>query len=142
MVAAPGSQPSVQWLPFILEAGDVAIVGPTYGEYVGVASDKLPPGRCWFADKIPKTARHVVVCQPNNPDGRTYPRGVVVLSEQLQTRAGGYLIVDEAFTDVDPQSSSFPIREQRVSLCCVPWASSSLAGMRVGFAVTDGSLAA
>lgn len=32
VVAAPGSQAIIQWLPFMLEAGEVAIVGPTYGE--------------------------------------------------------------------------------------------------------------
>ena len=146
VVAAPGSQAIIQWLPFILEAGDVAIVGPTYGEYALAwrRTNCHPVSMVDSLHKIPKTARHVVVCQPNNPDGRTYPREVLLsLSEQLQTRAGGYLIVDEAFADVDPQSSLVPDSGTAGLVVLRSMGKFfGLAGMRVGFAVTDGSLAA
>ena len=33
VVCASGSQAIIQWLPFVVPAGEVAIVGPTYGEY-------------------------------------------------------------------------------------------------------------
>jgi cobalamin biosynthetic protein CobC len=61
-------------------------------------------------DDIPGTdgADIIVVVNPNNPDGRTFPPAKLIdLSRSLAAR-GGFLVVDEAFADVDPEGSVIP----------------------------------
>ncbi|MEM8546736.1 MAG: aminotransferase class I/II-fold pyridoxal phosphate-dependent enzyme, partial [Pseudomonadota bacterium] len=51
----------------------------------------------------------VVICNPNNPDGRRYdPDRLQHASAQLAAR-GGWLIVDEAYADLDPDTSLAPL---------------------------------
>ncbi|KMO31271.1 L-threonine-O-3-phosphate decarboxylase, partial [Methylobacterium variabile] len=83
----------------------------------------------------------VVVVNPNNPDGRIVPpRDLATAAARLAAR-GGWLVVDEAFADLDPVES----------LCgAVPPAglvlrsfgkTYGLAGLRLGFAVAAEPLA-
>ena len=68
---APGTQALIQWLPRLAPPGPVAIMGPTYGEHaltwrtagheVVALSD---------SGNLPERARHAVIVNPNNPDGR------------------------------------------------------------------------
>ncbi len=107
IAAAAGTQALIQVLPYLAAPGPVAIVGPTYSEHAlawrnaghpVIAIDNL--------DACPESAVHAVVVNPNNPDGRVTDRAALTrIAAQLKGR-GGWLVVDEAFADVDPAISA------------------------------------
>jgi cobalamin biosynthesis protein CobC len=136
VVAAPGTQALIQWLPRIFPARRVGVLGFTYQEHE----------TCWRAAGADVTTVAALsdlaafdvglVVNPNNPDGRTVaPDALAAIAGTLAGR-GGRLIVDEAFMDVlGWQSSLVP---------CLPAAGAivlrsfgkvfGLAGLRLGFA--------
>jgi cobalamin biosynthetic protein CobC len=77
VVAAPGTQALLQWLPRVVPARRVGILGFTYGEHE----------KCWRdagaevtrVDTVPEltTFDVAVVVNPNNPDGRFAPPDVL-----------------------------------------------------------------
>ena len=87
-------------------------------------------------DACPESAVHAVVVNPNNPDGRVTDRAALTrMAAQLKAR-GGWLVVDEAFADVDPAISAVAL--------CPDWPVVilrsfgkfyGLAGLRLGFAI-------
>ena len=91
IVAAPGTQALIQWLPRLAEPGLATILGPTYSEHAaswraaGHEVDALsahPP--------LPAHARHIVVVNPNNPDGRMLDRTALdALAAPLRRAAAG-----------------------------------------------------
>ncbi len=106
LLAAPGTQSLLQMLPRVLVAKKVAIVAPTYNEHA----------RCWARagaevieiealSEIPIDADIVVVVNPNNPDGNTYRPDVLNGIALNLAERGGFLIIDEAFCDVQPEQS-------------------------------------
>lgn len=144
IAAAAGTQALIQLLPYLAAHGPVAIVGPTYGEHAQawrnaghpvVAIDDLAA--------CPESAFHAVVVNPNNPDGRVTDRAALTrLAAQLKRR-GGWLVVDEAFADVDPAISTVGL--------CLDWPVVilrsfgkfyGLAGLRLGFAIGEPDIVA
>ena len=137
IVAAPGTQALIQWLPRLWPARRVGVLGFTYGEHE----------TCWRAagaDVTTVTAPSDlvafdigIVVRPNNPDGQTVPSDQLAGIAAALGRHGGRLIVDEAFMDVLGRQSSF--------VPCLPVAGAvvlrsfgkayGLAGLRLGFAV-------
>ena len=80
--------------------------------------------------------RHAVVVNPNNPDGRVISRAALARIAALVKERGGWLVVDEAFADVEPETSAIEL--------CADWPVVvlrsfgkfyGLAGLRLGFAV-------
>lgn len=141
LAASPGSQALLQILPRLRPFSQVAVIGPTYGEY----------SRCWSLaghhvlpmETLDRTldADVVVVCNPNNPDGRKHdPARLAELADGLAAR-GGLLIVDEAFADPLPELSLAPhIRPGMVVLRSLG-KFFGLAGLRLGFAIAEPQLA-
>lgn len=148
VVAAAGTQALIQWLPYLAPAGAVAVVGPTYSEH---ARSWRSTGREVIdVDDISRRAiaalpdhvRHVVIVNPNNPDGRIVgQRTLAEIAEVLATR-GGWLVIDEAFADIDPAISAVDL--------CARWPIVilrsfgkfyGLAGLRLGFALAQPKLA-
>ncbi|MDE1146761.1 MAG: threonine-phosphate decarboxylase CobD [Azospirillaceae bacterium] len=102
LVAAPGTELLIQMLPRLRPVGDVAIVSPTYGDHAR-AWDAA--GHRVRAVSAPEDADVVVLCNPNNPDGRTWaPDDLLAAADRLAAR-GGWLVVDEAYADLDPARS-------------------------------------
>jgi cobalamin biosynthesis protein CobC len=143
VVAAPGSQTVIQWLPHLSPARKVGVLGVTYGEYA----------RCFAAagaqiltfedlDAMATTDLAVVV-NPNNPDGRSVAVDELLhLAKRLSTH-GGALVVDEAFADFLPTSVSVipELPAEGVIVLRSFGKSFGLAGVRLGFAVASRSLA-
>jgi cobalamin biosynthesis protein CobC len=143
IVAAPGTQALIQWLPQLAGAGSVAIVGPTYSEHalawrmVGhevIAVTGL--------EDLPQTIRHAVVVNPNNPDGKVTARSALARAAAMLQARGGWLVIDEAFADVEPDISAAEL--------CVDWPVIvlrsfgkfyGLPGLRLGFAVAHPDIA-
>jgi cobalamin biosynthetic protein CobC len=137
VVAAAGTQALIQWLPHLAAPGAVAIVGPTYNEHVAAwRAGGHEVGVIGSLSALPDHAKHVVIVNPNNPDGRIATRDELADVAEIMRRRGGWLVVDEAFADVDPAISA-------VSLCAtlpVVILRSfgkfyGLAGLRLGFAL-------
>lgn len=138
VVAAPGTQILISLLPHLLpgRAGEVvAIVSPTYGEH---ARSWANAGRRVNEVASPDQAGEagiVVVCNPNNPDGRRYAAdGLRDLADRLAAR-GALLIVDEAFADFEPAGVSMgpALPHPGVVVLRSFGKTYGLAGIRLGF---------
>jgi cobalamin biosynthetic protein CobC len=142
IAAAPGTQAIIQWLPRLAAAGTVSIVGPTYGEHetawqaAGYRVSLVPT----LADAT-ESGRHVVVVNPNNPDGRIATRPQLLAVAETCRARGGWLIVDESFVDVEPGCS---IVRHCTELPIIVLRSFGkfygLAGLRLGFAIATSTL--
>lgn len=143
IVASPGSQALISALPHLVAPTTVAILEPTYSEHraafeqaghrvVGLST----PG------EIPDAATIVVVVNPNNPDGRVFDmRDLLALAARLSSK-GGLLVVDEAFADVEPRQSLAGATGRPGLLVHRSFGKFfGLAGLRLGFALTDDALA-
>ena len=129
VVAAPGAQALIQWLPRLFPAPAVAIPGPTYG---GHATAWRAAG-ARVVDRVQPGAPAVIV-NPNNPDGRRYsPAELRGMAAQASL-----LVVDEAFADFDAASAAPP---EAVVLRSFGKAY-GLAGVRLGFAIARPEIAA
>ncbi|MFG1426791.1 threonine-phosphate decarboxylase CobD [Roseixanthobacter glucoisosaccharinicivorans] len=140
IVAASGTQPLLRILPQILPARQVAILGFGYQEHPA----------CWRAagaevriveaveDLHASDIDVAVVINPNNPDGRLTPAGMLAdLAGRLAAR-GGRLIVDEAFMEVvRPSQSLAPSLPQGAIVLRSFGKAYGLAGVRLSFAIAD-----
>jgi cobalamin biosynthetic protein CobC len=138
VVPAPGSQMVIQWVPRLIPAARVAILGPTYGEHE----------KCWAAaghgvsmvaapEDVDDGTGVVVVVNPNNPTGRIIER-----ERLLRLAENRLLVVDEAFADVAPDASVAPL-VGRPGLLVMRSVGKffGLPGMRLGFALAERPLA-
>lgn len=142
LAAAPGTQALIQIMPLLADTGTMAILTPTYQEY---ATSFQRCGwtvySCDAIDDIPGDVSIVVVVNPNNPDGRYIPaKQLLKLASELG-RKSGFLIVDEAFADVDEGASLVP---QAINMPLIVLKSFGkffgLAGVRLGFAFSNSVL--
>jgi len=144
LVAAPGSQALIQWLPRLRPPGQVAVLAPTYGEHAA----------CWAAAghevmaidslaALPPCCDGLVLSNPNNPDGRILPPEELLAASAALRARGGWLVVDEAFADVAP-AASLAARAGTPGVILLRSFGKffGLAGLRLGFAVAEPSVAA
>ena len=111
LLATPGSQAVLQWLPrALVEPGRVAITTPGYAEHArawraaGHEVIAVPPEGPERLDGIDT----LVVIQPNNPTGAVAPEAQLRHWRQTLAARGGHLILDEAFADT-PTLDGAPI---------------------------------
>jgi cobalamin biosynthetic protein CobC len=137
IAAASGTQALIQWLPYLTAPGAVAIPGPTYSEHAAAWNSAGHEVITLTAlDHLPDHARYAVIVNPNNPDGRLLDKVALARIATLLRERGGWLVIDEAFADLDPACSA-------VALCCdLPvivlrsfGKFYGLAGLRLGFAI-------
>ncbi len=135
IVPAPGTQVLIETIPRLVSPAAVAVVGPTYAEHaaawaraghrVSTVADVSEVG----------AARVVVVVNPNNPDGRTWPAAALLALAGALCARGGLLVVDEAFADFEPVESLCPRPAPGIVVLRSFGKSYGLAGLRLGFAV-------
>jgi cobalamin biosynthetic protein CobC len=85
-----------------------------------------------------------IICNPNNPDGRRIaPADVVALADKLSRRCG-FVLVDEAFADLEPGHPSVVEALPHPGLVVLRSFGKTygLAGLRLGFAVASPKRAA
>ncbi len=137
VAAAPGTQSLIGLIPQLFPARRVGILAPTYGEYA-------PAWRAAGAE-VAEVARFdgldgfdcAVVCNPNNPDGRTVSAGEICALAGRFAARGGLVVVDEAFADfagADVSAAPFMPQPGLVLLRSFGKAY-GLAGLRLGFAL-------
>jgi cobalamin biosynthetic protein CobC len=146
VVAAPGTQILIDLIPRLFPHPTAAILSPTYGEHAAA----------WARAGSTITALHhlaahtdqpvVVLCNPNNPDGRiTAPEPLLKLADRLATRRG-MLIIDEAFADLAPPGTSLAphlaTTDRPIIMLRSFGKTYGLAGIRLGFAIAAPARAA
>ncbi|HXW70060.1 MAG TPA: threonine-phosphate decarboxylase CobD [Methylocella sp.] len=143
IVAAPGSQAVINWLPHLYRVHRAGILGRTYSEHV----------RSWSAAgavvtvvedvKELETQDVAAVVNPNNPDGRLLPvEALIRLARTLGAR-GGLVVVDEAFADFfSPAASVLPAFPEEGLVVLRSFGKAyGLPGLRLGFAIAPKSIA-
>jgi cobalamin biosynthetic protein CobC len=135
VAAAPGAQALIQMLPRLFPAKRVAIAGPTYA---GHATAWRAAGAEIVNDL--EGASHIVVVNPNNPDGRRLGRDALRRLADQAASGRGLLIVDEAFSDFEPASFAEENAPATVVLRSFGKAY-GLAGLRLGFALARPEIA-
>lgn len=102
MLLAPGSELLIRLMPTVLKARHVAVVKDSYADHHRVWSRSgaqvvAVPDPVELASECDV----VVVCNPNNPDGRIWNRNTLRAAYQTLASRGGCLIIDEAYADLD-----------------------------------------
>ena len=99
LLASSGSALLIQLLPSLFERETASIVSPTYGDHA--AAWARGSGACSLIESAEDLNEGILVLtNPNNPDGRKYTTDELQALAEKQTRAGSWLIVDEAFADL------------------------------------------
>ena len=133
IVAAPGTQALIQWLPRLAPPGAVAIASPTYGGHADA----------WRGADRGQPPRHRVVVNPNNPDGRIVDIVTLRAMAEACAGAGGWLIVDEAFADLEAGISAVGLVPELPVIVLRSFGKFyGLAGLRLGFVVASPAIAA
>src|ERR1700730_12841440 len=139
IVAAPGTQAIVNWLPRLLPARRVGILGVTYCEHA----------RCWATSGAelsvvedlagPEDKDKAIVVNPNNPDGRLVAAADLHALAAALCKHGGRLIIDEAFVDfLEPGASAVPgTAESGIVVLRSFGKTYGLPGLRLGFAIAS-----
>ncbi|MBF9234884.1 threonine-phosphate decarboxylase CobD [Microvirga alba] len=144
VAATPGSQAPIRLLPRLRARGRVAIVGPTYSEHERswVREGHEILAVTTLVEALSLTPDVVVVVNPNNPDGRVaHPAELASAAAELHQR-GGWLVVDEAFGDLDDEASIAP-QDLPGTIALRSFGKAyGLAGVRLGFVVTAPALCA
>jgi cobalamin biosynthetic protein CobC len=142
IAAAPGSQALIQWLPYLAAPGSVAVIGPTYSEHAAAWRNAGHDVLALAAmDHVPDHSRHVVVVNPNNPDGRLVGQDELARMATRARTGDGWLVIDEAFADLDPACSAVALcRDLPVIVLRSFGKFHGLAGLRLGFAIGQPAL--
>jgi len=106
VVAAPGAQALIQWLPRLRVAKRVGVLGFAYAEHQ--ARWRASGATVEIVGRLEALEAFdvAVIVNPNNPDGRLVPQDRLVVLARLLARCGGLLVVDEAFMDAQPAGGS------------------------------------
>lgn len=111
VLPVPGTELVIRLLPQLLGVASACVQARSYGDHerawrgagatVLVSDDPL-------AAAGDAQAQAVVVCNPDNPTGRRHARDALAAARERQAARGGWLVVDEAFADLDPAASLAP----------------------------------
>jgi cobalamin biosynthetic protein CobC len=106
VIAAPGTELALRLLPILVGGSSAAVVTPTYSSH---ADAWRRAGAAIAEVSAPDidASRHdvVVIVNPNNPDGTRWERERLLDLHDHLRRRRAWLVVDEAFIDVDPSRS-------------------------------------
>ncbi len=141
-VMGPGTQSLIQLYPTLAHVGVAEVLSPTYEEH---ASNLARVG--WqveavqdFSDLNDRTSVTVAV-NPNNPDGRRIGIDEIERVATLLAKRGGFLLVDEAFSDTEDGVSAAHLAGMDGLLILKSFGKFfGLAGIRIGFAFGQKSL--
>jgi cobalamin biosynthetic protein CobC len=144
VVAVPGTQAIIDWLPHLVRARRVGILGFTYCEHA--RSWEEVGAEVTIAKNLAELESQnvAIVVNPNNPDGRLVAAPELHALAAALTAHGGLLIVDEAFVDfLEPGVSAVPDISARGMLVLRSFGKAyGLPGLRLGFAIAPKPVAA
>lgn len=109
LLPVPGSQAAIQLLPRLFPPAAVACIAPLYNEHPQAWSRAGHRVRYLQHAPLPRALAAatpvVLLCNPNNPSAERHPRAAVLAAAGELQRRGGWLVVDEAFADAEPENS-------------------------------------
>lgn len=109
LLPVPGSQAAIQILPRLFPPAAVACIAPLYNEHPhawGKAGHRVRYLQyANLARALAAATPVVLLCNPNNPTGESHPRAAIIAAAGELKRRGGWLVVDEAFADAEPENS-------------------------------------
>ena len=141
LLALPGSQAAIQWLPALLPRAAVACLTPIYAEHPQAwerAGHKLRRLQGATLQRALSAATpNILLCNPNNPTARQFTRSELLDAAAQLNKRGGMLVVDEAFGDADPDNCVADVAGTEAAPNLIVLRSFDhsfgLAGLRVGF---------
>lgn len=109
LLLSPGSELLIRLLPDIIHPRRIAILSPTYGDHA-MAWERVGAEIIHTPDPLSCSDRvdAIVLCHPNNPDGRLFDLDSLEATRQKLAARGGWLIIDEAYADLVPSQSLAP----------------------------------
>lgn len=151
LLPVAGSQAAIQALPRLRAPCRVAIIGPCYAEHqrawerAGHQVSVLTLAECdaQLSSGASPRLDVVVLVNPDNPTGRIVTQSQLLAWHQALAAQGGWLVVDEAFADLDPVNSltGFCQRPGLIVLRSIG-KFFGLAGIRLGFVFAPAALLA
>lgn len=145
LLPVAGSQPAIQALAQLLPGRRVTLLTPTYAEHPHAwrRREVVHCGGIAELDTALPNTDILVLVNPNNPTGQTFPAGVLREWHRALARKGGWMVVDEAFADAEPQDSLAGDAGQAGLVILRSLGKFfGLAGARVGFVLADTALRA
>lgn len=149
VLATPGSQFAIQSLPALFSSRRVALPVLGYFEHRKAwqaAGHQLVDYTDNSLDQLDAQIKSgeidlVLVINPNNPTAATVEKEQLLIWSDLLAQRGGYLVIDEAFMDVDSTSSLAPYCP-RPGLVVLRSLGKffGLAGLRLGFVLAEATL--
>ncbi|MBA1147556.1 threonine-phosphate decarboxylase [Ectothiorhodospiraceae bacterium WFHF3C12] len=140
----PGSQAAIQALPRLRTASRVLVLSPTYAEHAQAWRRAGHTVRELDAEALEANtdeADVVVVSNPNNPDAGIIPRRRLLCWHARLASRRGWLIVDEAFADAQPEQSVADRADQPGLIVLRSLGKFfGLAGLRAGFVLAEDRL--
>lgn len=142
VVAMAGAEAALRLLPAAIDAGDVAVVSPTYASH---ADSWSLAGRqvrnVSFEGALQTSASVVVLVNPNNPDGRRIERDVVSRLAEQRSQRGLWTVIDESFVEVTPDLSVAKLAVERLIVVRSFGKFYGLPGVRLGFGLARPAVA-
>lgn len=106
VLVGPGSELLIRLLPTVIAPRHVAILSPAYGAHADVW--KAADCNVTAVDSPLDVSSEVdvlVLCNPGYADGKLYTPETLERLRSRLARRNGWLIVDEAYADLNPQAS-------------------------------------
>lgn len=146
LLAVPGSQAAIALLPQLRAPGRVAVLAPSYAEHAwqwrehGHAVQALDAAAL---DAQLEQFEVLVLVNPNNPTGARFSAAQLLDWHARLARRGGWLLVDEAFADAEPEHSVMAAAGQPGLIVLRSLGKFfGLAGLRLGFVAAEAGLLA
>lgn len=144
LIALPGSQAAIQFLPQLRKRSRVKVIHPCYAEHAYAwqkAGHDVQAVTHEHIDTVLADTDVLIIINPTNPSGRQYSQEQLLKWHQQLQQHDGWLIVDEAFIDTTPDRSlsALPIQPGLIILRSVG-KFFGLAGCRVGFLIAETSI--
>ncbi len=146
VVAMPGTELAIRLLPLAIGAAHATIATPTYSSHADAWLRAGATVRETAAQQLgaPSSRGVVVIVNPNNPDGAVMSRTRLLELHDTLRANGSWLVIDEAFIDVDPTNGICDLAGGSRAPNLIALRSFGkfygLAGVRLGFAI-GGALA-
>ena len=132
--AVAGTEVAIRQLPSILRAKTVAVRAPSYADHAhSWRSDGASVVTGLDPLELVEEADVLVLVNPNNPDGHCWPVERIEHARARLAKRGGWLIVDEAYADLDPSKSVAPFAGRQALIVLRSFGKFyGLAGLRLG----------
>lgn len=144
LLPVAGSQQAIQLLPSLRPPSAVGVLLPGYSEHPHAWASRNHQVRRVAATDVEEALEELdvlVLCNPNNPDGRMFTRSQLLAWHEVLAARGGWLVVDEAFMDATPEwSLAQAVPRPGLIILRSLGKFFGLAGARVGFVLAETAL--